>query len=359
MYLPRLDQEILRRAVLCLGSVALGVSLLAGGEVLVRWARPAALQTSRVHREHVYSERYGWAPRPGTRGRWSNGKSFSVNGFGHRGKALSGRRNGVRRILVSGDSIAFGVGVDDGETFAERLQTPGSPYQVANLAVSGYGTDQELLRLEHEGLSLDPEVVVLNVCLSNDYVDNVLDSYLHDPETPKPRYVVEQGELVLKDEHLRRPWPSEVALWLEERSHLFNALLLVDPSVRAEGDALEREHWVARRNRVLSDFGPVADLAMRLVVRVVRSCRERGAEVLVLLHPDRDSFGGDDRLVAPFEAGEVSAAGARIIDLRRRYWAARLGFDQIAFDDIGHLTSTGHSFVAEILRSELGSGAVR
>jgi hypothetical protein len=150
----------------------------------------------------------------------------------------------VKRIVVVGDSVAFGSGVDDADTFSERLQTTGSSFEVANLAVSGYGTDQELLRLEREGLALDPDVVVLSVCLSNDLVDNALDSYLHDPGTPKPRYVVEEGELVLRDGHLRRTLASQVGLRLEEHSYLFNALrLLVAPEVQAAGPAPRGEHW--------------------------------------------------------------------------------------------------------------------
>ncbi len=354
---PGLNRENLRRAVLCLSSLSVGLGMLLCAEMLVRRARPASLEATRVHREHVFSRVYGWSPRPGSRGVWADGKSYSINSAGYRGTELNDRRTGLTRIVVAGDSVAFGAGVDDADTFAERLQATGSPFEVANLAVSGYGTDQELLLLEHEGLALDPDVIVLSICLFNDHVDNALDSYLHDPGTPKPRYVVQEGELVLRDRHLRRTWASEVGLRLEENSHLFNALrLLVAPDVFAAAPAPPLEHWVARRNRVLEDFEPLADLLTRLVVRIARRGRERGIEVLVLLHPDRASFEGDDRLAAPLLTSAVTDAGARVIDLRKRYWSARLRFDQVAFDDVGHLTPTGHSFVAEVLREELAPG---
>ncbi len=56
-----------------------------------------------------------------------------------------------------------------------------------------------MLRLEREGFALEPDVVVFNFYLANDYVDSMLD---------------------------------QVGLRLQERSHLFNALLLlVDPVV--------------------------------------------------------------------------------------------------------------------------------
>jgi hypothetical protein len=199
-------------------------------------------------------------------------------------------------------------------------------------------------------------VVVLNFCLSNDYVDNMLDSYLHDEGTPKPYYVLEEGKLELRDAHLKRSWIARMGLRLQERSYFFDALmLLLDPPARADGSpaASSSEHWVSRQNRILLDFGPPAELARGLVARMASLCRTRDVAFMVLLHPDRGSYMGEAKLVAPLESAPLDSARLRVIDLRRQYWAAGLGYELIAFDDIGHLTPTGHAFVAEILRQEL------
>ena len=73
-----------------------------------------------------------------------------------------------------GDSITFGTRVRDFETFSYLLEHRSARYEVVNLAVEGYGTDQELLLLEDEGLRYHPDVVVLNVCVANDPLDNFL-----------------------------------------------------------------------------------------------------------------------------------------------------------------------------------------
>jgi GDSL-like Lipase/Acylhydrolase family len=345
------------QATLTIGSLIFISAFLGGGELLLRWLQPAALLTTRVYREHVYSDVYGWTPRPNLRGEWKNGKSFSINQRGYRGRALAKEPlAGARRVLVLGDSIAFGAGVNDLETFVERLQTPGSGFEVANLGVSGFGTDQELLRLERDGFPLRPDAVVLNVCLSNDYVDNMLDSYLHDDGTPKPYYVLDEDRLVLRDAHLKKSWVRRAGLQLEERSHLFSALLLLAAPARGAHDGAPVPppgQWVSRQQDVLLNFTPAAHLLTRLLTRMAELCRAQGVHFIVLLHPDRGSYLGDARMVSPIESALVSSAGVRVVDLRRHYWSAGLRYELVAFDDIGHLTPAGHAFVAEVLRQEL------
>ena len=63
-----------------------------------------------------------------------------------------------------GDSITFGTGVGDDETFSHLLDAL-PDLEVLNLGVDGYGTDQELIRLEREGLAFGPQVVILNFCV--------------------------------------------------------------------------------------------------------------------------------------------------------------------------------------------------
>jgi lysophospholipase L1-like esterase len=81
---------------------------------------------------------------------------------------------GTRRIVVSGDSIAFGywVAVDDAypaqiEALLRRGADPPSPVEVVNLGVPGYNLGQEFEFLQTEGLRYDPDLVILSVCLND------------------------------------------------------------------------------------------------------------------------------------------------------------------------------------------------
>jgi hypothetical protein len=59
-----------------------------------------------------------------------------------------------RRILFTGDSSIFGLGLDDEETVAWLLQNRLPDYEVVNLSVSSYSTIQALLQLQR----IEPKV---------------------------------------------------------------------------------------------------------------------------------------------------------------------------------------------------------
>ncbi len=83
---------------------------------------------------------------------------------------------GVRRIEVLGDSISFGWGVNQEQTFEAELQklfersAPGK-YQVLNLAVSGYNTQDEVNLFLHRGALMEPDLIVLGYCLNDPELD--------------------------------------------------------------------------------------------------------------------------------------------------------------------------------------------
>lgn len=81
------------------------------------------------------------------------------------------------RVVVVGDSVAWGWGVEMHEAFPQALERlladdaaaseTASPPIVFNLAVDGYSTDQELALLETRGLALDPDLVILSYVLND------------------------------------------------------------------------------------------------------------------------------------------------------------------------------------------------
>ncbi len=75
------------------------------------------------------------------------------------------------RIIVAGDSVAMGWGVDQEETFAQRIELA-TGGKVLNAAVSSYGTVRELRILERariDGSQLDALVIQYN---STDFPEN-------------------------------------------------------------------------------------------------------------------------------------------------------------------------------------------
>jgi lysophospholipase L1-like esterase len=100
-----------------------------------------------------------------------------INDAGFRGPPL--RPDGTaRRVAVFGDSFIAGEFADDSLTFVRMLErnlATRAPTEVVNAGVTGYGPDQEYLRMQRELPRLAPQVVVMAVFADNDLGDLVRD----------------------------------------------------------------------------------------------------------------------------------------------------------------------------------------
>jgi hypothetical protein len=347
--------------LLLLGTSLLFCAAAVGlAEAGLRLFTPASLADAPALQPYVHSPAYGWTLRPGFAGKTRDGRLVRVNARGFRGPEPAAPAPGRRRVLLLGDSITFGTGVDEAETFAERLGAVSPALLGVNLGVSGYGTDQELLLLEREGFAFRPDAVVLNVCVGNDAFDNALPVYLYDGATPKPHFTLAGRDLTLHDAHVPLRGPALLARRLLERSLLFDAVLRAGGRGGAAPlDHDDGEHWGPRARGVLERWPEAVALSRRLVARTAELCAARGVAFLVALHPNRRAFEGDDGLLEPFipgpaaEApGDPSEGGApRTLDLRTAY--AGLAWSDVALDKLGHLNPRGHSLAAEALARAL------
>ena len=333
-----------------LAATALLPALLLTGEVCLRVAallHPPALSWDDMSVVYRFSPIYGWEPRPGL-SVVIGGKRVTVNRLGYRGREYPAvKPNGRTRVVMLGDSITFGFRLDDEETFSSLLD--GGELEVVNLAVEGYGTGQELLKLQREGLRFHPDVVVINVCLENDALDNWLPGNRFHVGYPQPYFRIEGGQLVLHDEQLRLGWRERLATWLREHSRLFDTFVVgrVAPRVGAP-----QPHWRRIEKQARADRNSAEELLLRLVQSIETTAREAGARVVVALHPDRAAFEGrEPRLLARL-LSDPRLASAERIDMRRLYGPVSR-WDELLLDASGHLNVAGNQSAARALKRVL------
>ena len=90
----------------------------------------------------------------------------TYNERGLRDRPILPKGENEYRVLALGDSVTFGWGVDQDKTFAARLESLlqgrlHRPVRVINSGVGGYNTVQEVTYFKQEGITLQPDLVML------------------------------------------------------------------------------------------------------------------------------------------------------------------------------------------------------
>lgn len=345
---PRCPSPLAARNLLALGSVVFVVLTILGAELLARhWAPDYLVRTRGLH---VFSSTYGWVGRPGAVAPMGEGR-VSLNVRGYRGRELPLPKTGENtRVVVLGDSIAFGSGVSDEETFPYLLDARANGIEAANLAVAGYGPGQELLVLQRDGLREAPDIVLLAVCLRNDFVDAVLPVELYEGKTPRPRFHLIGDRLVFDDSAVRRSGVGRALQWLSDYSQVVNRLSALVPRREAPPES----SWRDRKQEVLRDADYALRLSRALIMEMQSICLRHGIRLLVSTFPSGLSY--EMRPELPERLLEsLKTEGVWVVDMEARFRALGMTPADITLDRTGHLSPRGHAVTCDILEREITS----
>jgi lysophospholipase L1-like esterase len=291
----------------------------------------------------------GWKHTPGVHRVFVNeaGERIEVrqNEYGHRGGAHPLRKDpGKYRILVLGDSFTEGVQVAEGDLFTALLERSDPRYEVLNAGVGGWGTVQEYLYLESDGLRHRPDLVLLMV-FGNDLDDNCLAAY--PAIGPRP-YAVRDGRgvRIVRDPDARAflayALPVPFAAVLNAHSYLYyflNAHVYQEMRARHVADLRNADALRA------AECGRY-DVLFAMIEKTRRLVASRDARLAVILIPTREQArsGAAAELepIVDFCARQGIDHLSLLERLRREMDTAHPYFDR----DI-HWTKDGHRAVAE------------
>jgi lysophospholipase L1-like esterase len=169
---------VLARVGLLASGLLLGLGL---AEVLARvFVAPRAdSELSRLH-ELRPDRPWLYGMRPDAVVESADGVRYAINADGFRGtRAARPKPAHTLRIAVLGDSVTFGYGVNELETYPALLgarlvnAVPGRDIDVLNLGVSGYNPYTEAALFAEVGAEYAPDVVLVQFCI-NDLNDPTL-----------------------------------------------------------------------------------------------------------------------------------------------------------------------------------------
>jgi len=157
---------------------------------------------------------------------WIDDGFVTTNSLGFRGPEIAvPKPSGRFRIVAIGDSVTFGWGVNDADTFCAQLEhrlrerAPAQDLDVVNLAVGGYNTRQEVALLARHVARLQPDLVLVGF-YSNDVAEAFDDKDSMASSGPAPVATGGDGERVL---HLN-PAPSS---WVDAQMRRSRAVYTI------------------------------------------------------------------------------------------------------------------------------------
>lgn len=360
--MTRRKTDLLKSLLICLAAMVVCALLL---ELAVRLVlpQPYVKFTSSMW-EQDPPRRFRMVP--GAQGEISAGYEFahsvSINSLGMRGPEVGSKQTGEFRILVLGDSFTFGHGVAWEDTFValleERLRSRRPETIVLNGGVSGYGPVDELTWLEHYGLPLQPDLVLVAVCLGNDFKDAMAREITDKVATDIPEAAQRHG----------------ISRFLFLRSHLYRLVVRATP-IKLRLFLGFSEPWTAvyMRDAIEYHQEPPEGKALesRKITRAAfegmsKLATERGFRVAAMLIPN------DFHLVPELWNRLLSYAGLEpgsyAPDVPERYFEKMLGELEIPVLDLSplvaaalekgeklhyrsdpHWTPAGHHLAAEAL----------
>lgn len=182
---------------LMLLTISLIVALVLG-EVILRQFFSKNLILLKEERSLLYQfdDRLGWFPRASSTNTFTGSRTISVTHNSRGFRDIEHARTDKPGVVIIGDSFVWGYDVGQSERFTDILRARIPSWDIYNLGVSGYSTDQEYLLLKQQFNYYKPRLVFLVFCTMNDDEDNTANS-IGSGAYYKPYFEVYDQKLIL------------------------------------------------------------------------------------------------------------------------------------------------------------------
>ena len=334
--------------LLSLGALALSTFLvLALIEASLRIIVPTSTQTY-SQGNGIFCRQdptYGWLGIPGVEGQltfpakdmstmkiWINSEGFidTEHSFA--------KPHGIKRILFLGDSFTAGFGVPVSQRFSDLVSKElGEKYEVINMGLWGYSTDQELLILEDKGLKYHPDIIVLAV-----FMDDYYGCQLHTQRNKflKPKFSYDtDGNIFLRGNVPNNNTNSYLVNFFRTRFALLCERMSIDKNIYSLG-------WISVFDNEFIKRG-YFKLPL-LIMSAINNISERNnSRLLVVLIPFKDQLRGNmSNLPQTITVNHLKRSNAEVLDLLPVYKQSN---EKLYFSRDLHWTASGHQLASRLI----------
>lgn len=224
-----------------------------------------------------YDSLLGWSHKPNIidlQTITNSSVEISINSKKLRDSEYDYKRNRSSRMLVLGDSFAWGFGVNKNERFSEIIEIGFKSLEVINAAVPGYSTDQQLLYYLDEGYKYNPDFILLLFC-ENDFLGNSLDQ-IHWYN--KPFYTYDNENLIVNSVPVPKPTIYQtLRKYLSGKSYLISFILKRISLFNAQSFSFDE-----------FNFSSSAKLTEQLIKKLNFESNKNGSKLLIISIPMAD-----------------------------------------------------------------------
>jgi len=313
--------------------------------------------------------------------------AVSINSLGLRGAELGAKVPGERRVLMAGDSLVFGYGVEARDSLPEKLEaalrTGEIKATVGNAGVPGYGCSHAVMHMERLDAPFAADAFVLCGYLGDDAMDDA------SPQRTVYAGLMLSGpmvRLVNTSWRARLAMRSRAALWLE--AWILTYWPSLSPITQLSPDPEEEKRWIGMPPEAQQHAGlfldviderktwvPGAPPLMPRVAEHLRQALQRAVEVAgqwplvfvvlptvwqVVEQKRVEELQRLSLVPAEYQRGRAQARwlavakelGIRALDATP-ILAAEPAPDKLFIADGGHLSVRGNEVVAKWLATEL------
>lgn len=369
-------KQYLLSVIVVVSSLSFGILLF---ENILSWYSTSIAQSSKMDSGLMgYHYKLGWSLSPSWSGHHEH-HDFEV--------MYSTNRDGLRfqpdfldtkakKVAVLGDSFTFGYGVNDNETFTNKLNDLNHNYSFLNYGVPGYSTDQEYLLLKELLKDKTISQYVIVFYLGNDLLDNALPHPLQ-AEPAKPFFIMDNDELKLKNYPVPKVRKSALLRKQSLNSIVYGRDIISSEQIGFLINLLSDSEifkWIYS-GRVVDptlDINSILDknlkkqkaLLKHLMVAIKSEIRQKKIDVSFVLLPGKSYVNEPDsysyffqEYVRQFVVQVANNLEITTIDLASQLVELdKEDKKKLYYPNEGHLTVFGHQKVRELLQENLLKG---